>query len=147
MVGGFATSFGIDLSQIDGDLLSGVGLHASLESVRELKELGLQTIENRMAFEKALRAAQSQQHGDIGGLNHVAAYDEAQRTNPACTGTSGGVYSQPFLDAVNKPLYNMFMGVENMSPFLYALVRFVKPIRCLEVLPHVVFLQPRTQWH
>ena len=44
----------------------------------------------------------------------------------------GGVYDQEFLSAV-QPLYDMHMGVENMGPLLYSLIRFHKPRHVLEV--------------
>ena len=44
----------------------------------------------------------------------------------------GGIYDQSFLRRV-QPLYDMHMGVENMGPLLYSLVRFAKPRHVLEV--------------
>ena len=44
----------------------------------------------------------------------------------------GGIYDQEFLAAV-QPLYDMHMGVENMGPLLYSLIRFHKPRHVLEV--------------
>ena len=43
-----------------------------------------------------------------------------------------GIYDEKFLELV-EPLYDLHMGVENMGPLLYALCRFVKPRRILEV--------------
>ena len=47
-------------------------------------------------------------------------------------GTVGGMYDATFLRTV-KPLYDMHMGVENMGPLLYSLVRFIKPRHVLEI--------------
>eukprot|EP01044_Picomonas_judraskeda_P003484 COSAG03_NODE_287_length_9368_cov_412.210594_2_plen_934_part_00 len=44
----------------------------------------------------------------------------------------GGIYDQEFLAAV-QPLYDLHMGVENMGPLLYSLIRFHKPRHVLEV--------------
>ena len=46
--------------------------------------------------------------------------------------TRGALYSADWLDAV-APLARQHMGTENMGPLLYALVRFIKPRRVLEV--------------
>ena len=46
--------------------------------------------------------------------------------------TRGALYSAAWLDAV-APLARQHMGTENMGPLLYALVRFLKPRRVLEV--------------
>ena len=48
------------------------------------------------------------------------------------TPTVGTVYSAAFLEAV-QPLYTQHMGVENMGLMLYALVRFAKPRKIVEV--------------
>ena len=54
-------------------------------------------------------------------------------------GADGGIWSAQFL-ASAAPLYDMHMGVENMGPLLYSIVRFVKPLqvqlchRCLPML-------------
>jgi hypothetical protein len=45
---------------------------------------------------------------------------------------TGGIYDSAFLAAV-QPLYDMHMGVENMGPLLYSLIRFHKPRHVLEV--------------
>jgi len=38
----------------------------------------------------------------------------------------GGLYDPTFVTAC-QPLYDMHMGVENMGPLLYSLIRFLKP--------------------
>ena len=48
------------------------------------------------------------------------------------TGTAGGLFAPAFVGAVSE-LYDLHMGVENMAPLLYSLVRFVKPSRILEI--------------
>lgn len=48
------------------------------------------------------------------------------------TGSQGGVFDPSFLLQI-QPLYDMHMGVENMGPLLYMLVRFLKPLHVLEV--------------
>jgi len=48
------------------------------------------------------------------------------------TGSFGAMYCPKFLKTV-EPLYDMHMGVENMAPLLYSLLRFHKPRRILEV--------------
>ena len=88
---------------VDPDIeYSGAELLAALDSVRELKHLGLTTPRQRMMFEKALSAR----------INEAFA-----RVDGACAGTAGGLYSKEFLD-VTRPLYEMCMGVENMAPLL-----------------------------
>jgi len=67
--------------------------------------------------ERDVDAAQTSSHGD--------ARDVIRRT-------SGGNYDEVFLELV-EPLYDLHMGAENMGPLLYALCRFVKPKRVLEV--------------
>jgi len=52
--------------------------------------------------------------------------------SPRPCGASGGAYDPTFLRAC-RPLHVQHMGCENMGPLLYALVRFVKPGRVLEV--------------
>jgi len=46
--------------------------------------------------------------------------------------STGGIYDERFLTLI-EPLYDLHMGAENMGPMLYALVRFTKPKRVLEV--------------
>ena len=46
--------------------------------------------------------------------------------------TTGRIYDPDFLQIID-PLYDLHMGAENMGPMLYALTRFVKPNRVLEV--------------
>jgi hypothetical protein len=46
--------------------------------------------------------------------------------------TTGRIYDPKFLEIID-PLYDLHMGAENMGPILYALTRFVKPNRVLEV--------------
>jgi translation elongation factor EF-1beta len=46
--------------------------------------------------------------------------------------TSGIIFSDYFLSAI-EPLYDLHMGCENMGPLLYALIRFLKSHRILEV--------------
>eukprot|EP00041_Stephanoeca_diplocostata_P014044 m.252131 g.252131 ORF g.252131 m.252131 type:complete len:674 (-) comp19555_c0_seq1:426-2447(-) len=66
-------------------------------------------------------AAESTDH-DASGGNAV----------PIVGGTTGALFNPAFLRIV-QPLYDMHMGVENMAPLLYSLIRFTKPIRVLEV--------------
>ncbi len=47
-------------------------------------------------------------------------------------GASGGAYSPAFLAACRR-LHSAHMGAENIGPLLYALCRFVKPSRVVEV--------------
>jgi len=47
-------------------------------------------------------------------------------------GSAGGIYDPKFLEAVSE-LYDLHMGVENMAPLLYSLVRFIKPKQVLEI--------------
>ena len=47
-------------------------------------------------------------------------------------GASGGCFDPRFL-RVARPLHTQHMGCENMAPLLYALARFTKPRRVLEV--------------
>lgn len=58
-----------------------------------------------------------------GGGSHAA---------PIVGGTTGALFNPAFLRVV-QPLYDIHMGVENMAPLLYTLIRFTKPIRVLEV--------------
>ena len=51
---------------------------------------------------------------------------------PRPCGSLGGAFSRDFLE-VARPLHASHMGCENMGPMLYALVKFVKPGRVLEV--------------
>lgn len=53
-------------------------------------------------------------------------------TSPRPSGASGGVWSERFLLAC-RPAHDAHMGAENIGPLLYALCRFVKPRRVLEV--------------
>lgn len=48
------------------------------------------------------------------------------------TGTTGSIFSTDFLQRI-EPLYDMHMGVENMAPLLYTLIRFTKPIHVSDV--------------
>jgi len=48
------------------------------------------------------------------------------------SGTHGSIYDSAWMRTV-RPLAAQHMGVENMGPLLYALVRFLKPRRVLEV--------------
>jgi len=59
-----------------------------------------------------------------------AAFDKAGLSMPR--GSRGKIYDQQFLDMV-APLYDLHMGVENMGPMLYSLVRFIKPKNILEI--------------
>ena len=52
--------------------------------------------------------------------------------SPRPCGASGGAFDAGFLRAC-RPLHVQHMGCENMGPLLYALTRFVKPLRVLEV--------------
>jgi hypothetical protein len=52
--------------------------------------------------------------------------------SPRPCGASGGAFDAGFLRAC-RPLHVQHMGCENMGPLLYALTRFVKPRRLLEV--------------
>jgi hypothetical protein len=52
--------------------------------------------------------------------------------SPRPCGASGGAFDAGFLRAC-RPLHVQHMGCENMGPLLYALTRFVKPRRILEV--------------
>jgi len=76
-------------------------------------------------------------------LDHVASRsrrDEPTTSAKRTTGdardavrrSTGGIYDERFL-TLTEPLYDLHMGAENMGPMLYALVRFTKPKRVLEV--------------
>jgi hypothetical protein len=114
---------GLQLQAVENDTeFCGSTLIAAAASTRELRDtLGLATITQRLAFDEALKAAAT------AGAK-PAQYAKATRPS----GSTGGIYDPAFLELV-KPLYDMHMGVENMGPLLYTLVRFVKPQRVLEI--------------
>ena len=67
----------------------------------------------------------------------VASALQKSKTKPRSTpchplSTMGALYNPEFLSIV-APLYDMHMGCENMGPMLYALVRFLKPRKVLEI--------------
>eukprot|EP01052_Picozoa_sp_SAG31_P020800 SAG31_NODE_1580_length_7835_cov_4.074457_1_plen_229_part_00 len=68
---------------------------------------------------------------DDGGAAEAAAKAVPART-AGCEGTYGGIYADDWLTIV-RPLYDQHMGVENMGPLLYTIVRFTKRTRLLEV--------------
>ena len=92
---------------------------------------------SRLRFEKAVRfvadsGSESRHEAQFSGEELGTAVASQPHNCELTATTTGGLYSQSFLRAV-EPLYNMHMGVENMGPLLYALVRFTKPRRVLEV--------------
>lgn len=87
--------------------LNGKQLLKAMESVRELVHLGFTSMESRLELDAR-----------IGALE--------------CKGAMGGIYDSHFLNQ-SSALFDAHMGVENMAQMLYALVRFVKPERVLEV--------------
>ena len=56
----------------------------------------------------------------------------AASTDEQLRGARGALFDAAWLEAT-RPLAAQHMGVENMGPMLYALVRFLKPRRLLEV--------------
>jgi len=110
---------GIDVAALTSESLTGQILLDALESTRELKDtFGLTTVEKRLRFEKCLKRELESRQTEI----------EPRLPD----GSLGGIYDEKFLKTVS-PLYEMHMGVENMGPLLYSLVRFTKPKRVLEV--------------
>ena len=84
------------------------------------------------ALAAALAAARAENAGlrrrlEMGGDRAAAAPAPAARA-----GAAGPLWDAGWLAQV-RPLYDEHMGCENMGPLLYALVRFVKPRRVLEV--------------
>ena len=72
---------------------------------------------------------------DSTGLDGAEANDASIRRSTherVRAGAAGGLVDPTFLKLV-KPLYDLHMGAENLGPTLYALVRFTKPARILEV--------------
>ena len=57
---------------------------------------------------------------------------ESTASSTSTTGTVGSIFSADFLK-ITHPLYDWHMGCENMGPMLYALVRFVKSRKVLEI--------------
>eukprot|EP00953_Heterococcus_sp_UTEX-ZZ885_P001337 1235-Heterococcus_DN1.PRE.1 len=115
---------GLQLQGVENDSdFCGRTLLAVADSTRELRDtLGLATITQRLAFDKALR--------DFTTAAGAETSQHAKATKPS--GSVGGIYDATFLKLV-EPLYDMHMGVENMGPLLYTLVRFIKPQRVLEI--------------
>jgi len=114
-------SVGVDMEQLREEKLSGELIAQALDSTRELKDtFGLRTMPQRLQFE---RLAKEFLGLTPGGANCVGKLP---------SGADGGIWSAQFL-ASAAPLYDMHMGVENMGPLLYSIVRFVKPLQVLEV--------------
>jgi hypothetical protein len=115
---------GLQLHVVENDDgFCGRTLMAAADSTRELRDtLGLATITQRLAFDKALQ--------DVTTAAGAETSQHAKASKPS--GSSGGIYDAAFLKLV-EPLYDMHMGVENMGPLLYTLVRFIKPQRVLEI--------------
>ena len=123
--------------------LCGAALLAAAESTRELREtFGLATIEARVAFSTALEALDGREgtggeRADAGGTatsssTAMSTGVGVKAARPSCS--SGGLYNEKFIETT-RGLYDMHMGVENMAPLLYTLLRFLKPARVLEVTP------------
>eukprot|EP00658_Telonema_sp_P-2_P003134 TRINITY_DN1114_c0_g2_i2.p2 TRINITY_DN1114_c0_g2~~TRINITY_DN1114_c0_g2_i2.p2 ORF type:complete len:272 (-),score=48.79 TRINITY_DN1114_c0_g2_i2:226-1041(-) len=113
---GLPRNLGLDMEAIGAEDVDGETLAIALQSTRELKEtFGLASLSSRLKFEAAAR--------NFLGLDHGGPISaELPR------GAAGQLYSAAFVEAV-KPLYDLHMGTENMGPLLYALIRFVKPLR------------------
>lgn len=96
----------------------------ALDSCRELEQtFGLETLSSRLMFDKLARHQFKKEN----------VVDESSKTSQlTVTGTRGAIYDDDFLDLI-QPLYDMHMGVENMGPLLYSLVRFLKPLHVLEI--------------
>jgi hypothetical protein len=124
---------GLQLHAVENDTdFCGRTLLAAADSTRELRDtLGLATIAQRLAFDKALKAAATAAVAVATSKQATAAASSHEKaTKPS--GSVGGIYDPAFLKLV-EPLYDMHMGVENMGPLLYTLVRFIKPQRVLEI--------------
>lgn len=130
------SELGLKLDRLAAEAdLDGMTLLSALDSTREMRDVfGLDSMRSRLLFERALRAVMAGKpnaHDDgveaAGDADDVPAWGG---TRPS--GTRGGVYDESFLRIV-QPLYDMHMGVENMGPLLYSLVRFLKPRSILEV--------------
>jgi len=103
---------GVDYTNHTFSGIDGPSILAAIESTRELRDTFLcKTVSQRVAFENAVSRLQ-------------------QKPDPF--NTRGALYDQRFLDIV-APLYDKVMGVENMGPLLYTLVRFLKPVHICEV--------------
>lgn len=64
---------------------------------------------------------------NVGQLRDVH-IDDADHAMRRC----GRAFDARWLETIS-PLYALYMGCENMGPLLYSLVRFVKPVCCLEI--------------
>ena len=85
------------------------------------------------ARETELLAALEAARAENAGLRRRLEIDGGAAPAPAArAGCSGGIFD-PAWAAKVRPLYDEHMGVENMGPLLYALIRFVKPRTILEV--------------
>eukprot|EP00943_MAST-04B_sp_MAST-4B-sp1_P001148 g1148.t1 len=106
-------SLGLNYSEIEKNNVNGEDLNNALSSTRELIDIfGLDTCSKRVKFERIIR----NNNGSISMPNS----------------SSGTLYSSWYLKTV-APLYDLHMGCENMAPFLYSLVRFLKVQKILEV--------------
>jgi hypothetical protein len=116
----------LDCDSAGKEQLTGGLLLQALESCRELKDtFGLASMSARLDFEKEVRA--------LVEPVSTSRSTEGHRSKPhRPNGSVGGLYNPSFLK-VTEGLYDMHMGVENMAPMLYALLRFVKPKEVLEI--------------
>jgi hypothetical protein len=106
----------LDFETIEKSYVTGKDLVYALESTREMIDVfGLKTCEQRLKFEKFIRR-------EIVNKN----------TSRMPEGSNGRIYSKLFMDQVST-LYDVHMGVENMAPMLYSIVRFLKVKSLLEV--------------
>jgi hypothetical protein len=115
----------LDCDSAEREQLTGELLLQALESTRELKEtFGLTSMSARLGFEEAVRAL----------AQPASVLDSAsERVKPKRPdGAVGGLYDPAFLE-VTRGLYDMHMGVENMAPLLYTLLRFIKPKQVVEI--------------
>ena len=110
-------NLGLDLVKIEQNDITGRDLIEACNSTRELVDIfGLKTCAARVQFENLVRTL----------VSPVSASSRLP------SGTQGGIYSVFFLSEVQF-LYDIHMGVENMAPLLYTLVRFLKVKSLLEV--------------
>ena len=103
----------LNYDEIEKNNVNGKDLLNALTSTRELIDVfGLNTCSKRVEFETLIR-------------NNS---DEISMP----TSSFGTLYSTLYLKKI-APLYDLHMGCENMAPYLYSMVRFLKVQRILEV--------------
>jgi len=119
----------LSIKDIESEVVSGKSMIRALESSRELKDtFGLRSLEQRLQFEELVKSSGAYKVS----VPSVVTATNTDNSKEAAAAAAAAPRMPSGLGKV-APAYDPHMGVENMGPMLYALTRFVKPKRVLEV--------------